>query len=93
MRRIGREGRGVIVLIRDVRHGVIGERLNEMASGGAADDDPGEKRLLDYGIGAQILVDLGVQNMVLLSNSPTPRIVGLDGYNLNIVARRPLDEK
>ena len=34
---------------------------------------PAEKRLIDYGIGAQILLDLGIKNMVLLSNSPTPK--------------------
>ncbi|MGA7326289.1 MAG: 3,4-dihydroxy-2-butanone-4-phosphate synthase, partial [Rhodomicrobium sp.] len=79
MRRIGKEGRGVIVVIRDVRGGVIQARLAEAASaspGGV----PSEKRLIDYGIGAQILLDLGIKNMVLLSNSPTPKIVGLEGY-------------
>ena len=41
--------------------------------------------MIDYGIGAQILLDLGIKNMVLLSNSPTPKIVGLEGYGLNLV--------
>ncbi len=92
MRRIGREGRGVIVVIRDVREGVIRVRLTEAASP-SAHGEPSEKRLIDYGIGAQILLDLGIQNMVLLSNSPTPKIVGLEGYGLNLVARRPIDEQ
>ena len=91
MRRIGKEGRGVIVVIRDVRDGVIGARLSELAPA-SPDSKPGEKRLIDYGVGAQILLDLGIKDMVLLSNSPVPKIVGLEGYGLNLVARRPIDE-
>jgi 3,4-dihydroxy 2-butanone 4-phosphate synthase / GTP cyclohydrolase II len=90
MRRIGEEGRGVMVIIRDVREGVIRTRLAE-ASPAHADGKAAEKRLIDYGIGAQILLDLGIKNMVLLSNSPTPKIVGLEGYGLNLVARRAID--
>ena len=92
MRRIGQEGRGVVVVIRDVREGTIQSRLTE---GGppSADGKPVEKRLVDYGIGAQILLDLGIKNMILLSNSPTPKIVGLEGYGLNLIARRPIDEQ
>jgi 3,4-dihydroxy 2-butanone 4-phosphate synthase/GTP cyclohydrolase II len=43
----------------------------------------------DYGTGAQILVDLGVRTMRLLSNNPTKR-AGLEGYGLEIVGRVPL---
>ena len=43
----------------------------------------------DYGIGAQILLDLGVKNMILLTNRRRT-IVGLDGYGLNIVEQRPI---
>ncbi len=92
LRRIGKEGRGVMVVIRDVREGVIRARLAEAAPV-SPDSVPGEKRLIDYGIGAQILLDLGIKNMVLLSNSPTPKIVGLEGYGLNLVARRPIDDQ
>jgi 3,4-dihydroxy 2-butanone 4-phosphate synthase / GTP cyclohydrolase II len=91
MRRIAKEGRGVIVVIRDVREGVIRTRLSEASP--SPDGEPNEKRLIDYGIGAQILLDLGIKNMVLLSNSPTPKIVGLEGYGLNLVARRPIDDQ
>jgi 3,4-dihydroxy 2-butanone 4-phosphate synthase/GTP cyclohydrolase II len=45
--------------------------------------------LRDYGIGAQILLDLGVREMVLLSNT-TRTIVGLEGYGLTVVERRPI---
>jgi 3,4-dihydroxy 2-butanone 4-phosphate synthase/GTP cyclohydrolase II len=92
MRRIGEEGRGVIVLIRDVREGTIMSKLSDSRAP-AAGGKPAEKRLIDYGIGAQILLDLGIKNMILLSNSPTPKIVGLEGYGLNLVARRTIDEK
>jgi 3,4-dihydroxy 2-butanone 4-phosphate synthase/GTP cyclohydrolase II len=91
MRRIGKEGRGVIVIIRDVREGVIMARLSEAAAAPSPDGEPSEKRLIDYGIGAQILLDLGIKNMVLLSNSPTPKIVGLEGYGLNLIGRLPID--
>ncbi len=92
MRRIGKEGRGVMVVIRDVREGVIQARLAEAAPA-SADGKPAGKRLIDYGIGAQILLDLGIKNMVQLSNSPTPKIVGLEGYGLNLVARRAIDDQ
>jgi 3,4-dihydroxy 2-butanone 4-phosphate synthase/GTP cyclohydrolase II len=91
MRRIGREGRGVVVVIRDVREGAIRSRLETGTP--SPDSKPREKRLVDYGIGAQILLDLGIKNMILLSNSPTPKIVGLEGYGLNLVARRTIDDQ
>jgi 3,4-dihydroxy 2-butanone 4-phosphate synthase/GTP cyclohydrolase II len=94
MQRIGDEGRGVIVLIRDVRENAISQRLSEGVAGDAMADGLGpEKRLVDYGIGAQILLDIGVKNLVLLSNSPMPKVIGLEGYGLNIIARRSLDAK
>ncbi len=92
MRRIGQEGRGVVVVIRDVREGTIVSRLSDARSP-ASDGKPAEKRLVDYGIGAQILLDLGIKNMILLSNSPTPKIVGLEGYGLNLIARRAIDDQ
>ena len=46
--------------------------------------------LRDYGIGAQILVDLGVRTMRLLTNNPK-KIVGLEGYGLNVVERVPIE--
>ena len=82
---IGREGRGVIVLIRESRSDAISARLNQTAEG------PGGPRLMEYGIGAQILLDLGVREMVLLSNSPARKIVGLDGYGLKVVGQRGLE--
>jgi 3,4-dihydroxy 2-butanone 4-phosphate synthase / GTP cyclohydrolase II len=46
--------------------------------------------LRDYGIGAQILRDLGVTKMAILTNNPK-RIVGLEGYGIEVVARFPLE--
>lgn len=48
--------------------------------------------LRDYGIGAQILADLGLNKIRLLTNNPRKRI-GLEGYGLNIVERVPLEIK
>lgn len=46
--------------------------------------------LRDYGIGAQILADLGLKNIKLLTNNPR-KIVGLEGYGLKVVERTPLE--
>ena len=82
---IGREGRGVVVLIRESRPNAISSRLNQESGG------TGQQRLIEYGIGAQILLDLGVHEMVLLSNSPARKIVGLEGYGLTVVGHRGLE--
>jgi 3,4-dihydroxy 2-butanone 4-phosphate synthase/GTP cyclohydrolase II len=79
------EGGGVIVLLRD-RH------PNWMATNlGAPSDDPEpdlrHRMLREYGVGAQILRELGVRRMVLLSDSPQ-LLVGLEGYGLTIVGWR-----
>ncbi|MGC2410156.1 MAG: 3,4-dihydroxy-2-butanone-4-phosphate synthase [Methyloceanibacter sp.] len=84
---VGREGRGVIVLIRESRADAISSRLKQ--DEGA--ERVGQQRLIEYGIGAQILLDLGVREMVLMSNSPARKIVGLEGYGLKVVGHRSLD--
>ena len=45
--------------------------------------------LREYGIGAQILIDLGVKNIILLTNNPR-KIIGLQGYGFNIVKRKEI---
>ncbi len=82
MRAIGEIGRGVIVLIREPSATSLSDRLRL---------DPSKQggQLRDYGVGAQILLDLGVREMELLTNAPKT-IVGLDGYGLTIVGHRPL---
>jgi 3,4-dihydroxy 2-butanone 4-phosphate synthase/GTP cyclohydrolase II len=82
---IGREGRGVVVLIRESKPDAISSRIREQKP-----EQTGQERLIEYGIGAQILLDLGVHEMVLLSNSPARKIVGLEGYGLKVVNHRSL---
>ncbi len=85
MTMIGEEGRGVVVLIREPRPTAISSSLD--AKKGA--DEPRGSALRDYGVGAQILLDLGVREMILLSNTDRT-IIGLEGYGLNVVERRPI---
>jgi len=86
MKAIAEEGGGVIVVINRPMQGAMAQALR-MRSGDAAPAD-GEQ-LRDYGVGAQILAELGVHDMVLLTNSHhTP--VALGGYGLAIVAERPI---
>ncbi|HLC08168.1 MAG TPA: 3,4-dihydroxy-2-butanone-4-phosphate synthase [Methyloceanibacter sp.] len=84
---IGKEGRGVIVLIRESRADAISSRFAH----DQGTPEAGQQRLIEYGIGAQILLDLGVHEMVLLSNSPARKIVGLEGYGLSVVGHRTME--
>jgi 3,4-dihydroxy 2-butanone 4-phosphate synthase/GTP cyclohydrolase II len=85
MRQIGREGRGVVVLIREVGPDAVSARLRQLVGGARAGSV-----LRDYGIGAQILGELGVTDMVLLTNHRRA-VVGLEGYGLNIVDQLPIE--
>ncbi len=85
MHAIAAEGRGVLVIIRDAWSGGLSEQLDHRADVGA---QPTEQ-LRDYGEGAQILLDLGVRDMVLLHNT-RHIIVGLEGYGLKVVGQRSL---
>ncbi|UUX50229.1 3,4-dihydroxy-2-butanone-4-phosphate synthase [Nisaea acidiphila] len=86
MRQIGEEGRGVVVLIREPSATALSDRVRRKLRA-EADGKRSENELRDYGVGAQILLDLGVSEMVLLSNHDRT-IVGLDGYGLTMVERR-----
>ncbi len=48
--------------------------------------------LRQYGLGAQILSSLGLRQIVLLTNSPRPKVIGLDAYGLEITGTRPIPE-
>jgi 3,4-dihydroxy 2-butanone 4-phosphate synthase/GTP cyclohydrolase II len=95
MRLIAKEGRGVIVLIReplatslsDAVRGRAG--LVEPPRPSATERSGSSSELRDYGVGAQILLDLGVRNMILLSNRHKT-IVGLEGYGLTVEGERPI---
>jgi len=86
MHMIGREGRGAVVLIRDHRRTALSDRVRQLAMSPRP-----QSELRDYGIGAQILLDLGVKDMILLSNRRRT-IIGLDGYGLNVVETRAIPE-
>lgn len=86
MRIVAEEGRGVIVLIRDTTATVVSDMLLRKGEGG---DQGMPRRLREYGVGAQILLDLGVHDMVLLSDTDR-NIVGLDGYGLRVTGQRPV---
>ncbi len=86
MRMIAEEARGVVVMLRDPSPEALSGRVRKLA----AAERPA-RALRDYGIGAQILLDLGVRDMVLLS-STRRAIIGLEGYGLNIIAQRELDQ-
>jgi 3,4-dihydroxy 2-butanone 4-phosphate synthase/GTP cyclohydrolase II len=86
---IAQEGRGVIVLIRESLEVVMAERQRRDGQPNVVTSTPGELR--DYGVGAQILLDLGVRNMVLLTNTKK-NVVGLEGFGLSIVGQRPIAE-
>jgi len=83
MEEIGRAGSGVIVLLRP---SAPDAPLSSMMQEQSEDMD-----LRAYGIGAQILADLGVHDMVLLTNTQHT-LVALEGYGLSIVGERPVPE-
>ncbi|MFN4131136.1 MAG: GTP cyclohydrolase II, partial [Paracoccaceae bacterium] len=80
MKLIAAEGRGVLVLLRDLNMKLV------------SDAEASPQTLRQYGIGAQILVSLGVNELTLLTNSPQPKIVGLDAYGLSITGTRRITE-
>ena len=90
MELIAREGRGALVLLRDLRPHSVSDWItnhNKAVRGGRSD----ERRPVEIGIGSQILRDLGVSEMTLLTNQPQSRYVGLEGYGLKITGTRKIE--
>ena len=88
MEAIAAEGAGVIVVInRPMKDSMT--RIIKLRSEGKTVGTPEANELRDYGVGAQILAELGVQDMILLTNTHHT-LVGLDGYGLSIVGERPI---
>ncbi|PZW49037.1 3,4-dihydroxy 2-butanone 4-phosphate synthase/GTP cyclohydrolase II [Humitalea rosea] len=81
MAKIAEAGEGVMVVLRDWRPSSLSEAVRRGRDRASAPE------LRDYGIGAQILADLGLHELILLSNHPRP-IVGLEGYGLEVVETR-----
>lgn len=99
MRMVDEAGCGVILYMRQEGRGI--GLVNKLKAYSLQDNDGldtveanvelGFKAdLRDYGIGAQILRDLGVRKMCLLTNNPK-KIVGLEGYGLEVVSRKPIE--
>jgi len=80
MEMIAKEGRGVVVLLRDTAMKI------------EKNDNTSPKTLRQYGLGAQILSSLGLSKLELLTNSPTPKVVGLEAYGLEIISTRKISE-
>jgi 3,4-dihydroxy 2-butanone 4-phosphate synthase/GTP cyclohydrolase II len=98
MQLVAEEGRGVVLYLRGHEGRGIG-LLHKLAAYNLQDDGldtvdanvylgfPPDAR--DYGVGSQILYDLGVRSMRLLTNNPTKR-AGIEGYGLSIIEQVPL---
>ena len=80
MQAIAAEGRGVLVLLRDLHMKLT------------SDNEVSPQTLRQYGLGAQILVSLGLKDLILLTNSPQPKVVGLEAYGLAIAGTRRITE-
>ena len=89
---IEKEGCGVILYIPGQRSLMdeLGEALGQAATGGEAQVD-GAAVLREYGMGAQLLSDLGLRNIRILTNRPR-RIPSLEGYGLHVSEQRTLDD-
>ena len=80
MNMVAEERRGVVVLLRDTAMKIENN------------DNTSPSTLRQYGLGAQILSSLGLSKLELLTNSPTPKVVGLEAYGLEITSTRKISE-
>ncbi|MDF0542710.1 3,4-dihydroxy-2-butanone-4-phosphate synthase [Sphingobium sp. H39-3-25] len=85
---IGREGAGIVVILANRTDD--NDMLSRLLQHHAGAPDSGMDELRDYGVGAQILAELGVHDMVLLSNSHHS-LIALDGYDLAVVGHQTIE--
>ena len=88
MEMINAEGSGIIVVIRDTSPTDESNRIKQLQSSPSSPVN----ELRDYGVGAQILTDLGVRDIILLSNSDRS-IIGLEGFGLRVIETRSIGNK
>lgn len=90
MHTIENHGRGIVVVLRESSNASLSSMVSQRVMQDAQNDDNPGHDLREYGVGAQILGDLGVSKMVLLSNSK-PNVISIEGYDLEIVDWKPLN--
>ncbi|MEK9848238.1 MAG: 3,4-dihydroxy-2-butanone-4-phosphate synthase [Rhodospirillaceae bacterium] len=93
---IAEEGRGALVLIQDSWNSRFSTqiKMRQQASEGIGAQHENDKPVLrDYGVGAQILRELGISRLRLLTNTKESSIKGIDGYGLSIVERVAIPRK
>jgi 3,4-dihydroxy 2-butanone 4-phosphate synthase/GTP cyclohydrolase II len=91
MRAIEKEGRGVIVLIRDLRPKSLSDWVGRQREPAGTESAAKERRQVEIGIGSQILADLGVKDMELLTTSPQQVYVGLEAFGLRVSGTRRIE--
>lgn len=81
MELVAKEGRGVVCLFRSPHNALY------------ANEEQGPRTVKQIGLGAQILSKMGLEKLVLLTNSPSTKYVGLDAFGLEIVGTRPIEKE
>jgi 3,4-dihydroxy 2-butanone 4-phosphate synthase/GTP cyclohydrolase II len=91
LRAIARQGRGVLVLIRDLRPRSPSDWIAAQGTPAGPKSGARERRQVEIGIGSQMLRQLGVREMVLLTNSPAHVYAGVEAFGLAIAGTRRIE--